>query len=215
MLLLWYLDIVILNSLLKNQKEKDTLMTTKRAEPPAPTAPASETTRAAPRGIGTAVAFDWGLTAEFLWLAPLLALGISPGDMLAHAALGVRLLGTAVILVLAGVTFALGEGVRRGNRLIWLAQIGINILIFLGGFGTIPSAVESLRAGHIGGLTPTLIMLLVSPTAAWLLTRKQTRQWIAETTSEQARSRHGGSWVWKIALIAALGGAAVTFAGFY
>jgi hypothetical protein len=188
---------------------------TERAETPTPAAPASGTANAGPRGIGTAVAFDWGLTAQFLSTAPFLALGTGPGDSLASSSSVVRLLATGVLLLLAVALFALGEAVRRGRRLAWMAQVGINAIIFLAGFGTISTAVRSLSKGHVGDLVPTLIMLIASPIAVWLLTRKQTRQWIATTTSEQASSRHGGFWPWAIALIALIGGLAVTFAGSY
>ncbi len=188
---------------------------TERAEIPSTALPASEAASAAPRGIGTAVAFDWGLTAQFLSMAPFLALGTGPGDSLAGMPLGLRLLAAGGGLVFAGAIFALGEGVRRGRRLAWMAQIGINAVIFPAGLVRIAPTVKSVSAGHFGDLAPTLIMLVISPLAAWLLTRKQTRQWVATTTSEQARARHGGHWPWVIALFALIGGLAVTFAGSY
>ncbi len=194
-------------------------MTTERAEGNPARAPeaaaASGNVQPGPRGIGTAVAFDWGLTTEFLLYAPFLALGAGPGDALASVSGGIRLLVAIASLVLAGVIFALGEGLRRGRRLAWTVQVAINALIFLGGFAQIPAAGHSVQTRHVGGLVPALIMLLVSPTIVWLLTRRQTREWVATTTSAEARTRHGGTWPWLIAIWAIIGGAAVTFGRYY
>jgi len=168
-----------------------------------------------PRGIGTAVAFDWGLTAQLLLDVPFLALGVGPGSNLTTAALGARLLAAAITTIFAATTFTLGEGVRRGRRLPWILQIVINSLLFLGGFSLIPGTIHSLSTGHFGGLVPQLILLVASPAAVLLLTRKPTRVWIAQTTSAQARARHGGSWPWKIAIWAIIGGVAVLLSGFF
>lgn len=166
-----------------------------------------------PRGIGTAVAFDWGLTAQLAIEAPMFALGIGPGSNLAGHPLVIRL-GTAVLyLIFAAITFALGEGVRRGRRLFWLFQIAINALIFFAGFGVLIGALQDLGHGHVGSFIPALIMLIASPAAALLLSSKRTRAWIATTTSAEARRRHGGKWPWLIAIWAIVGGVLVAFSG--
>ena len=166
-----------------------------------------------PRGIGTAVAFDWGLTAQLAIEAPLFALGIGPGSNLAGQPLAMRLGAAALYLVFAAMTFALGEGVRRGRRLFWLFQIAINALLFFAGFPVLIGAIQDLGHGHVGGFIPALIMLIASPAAALLLSSKRTRAWIATTTSAEARQRHGGKWPWLIAIWAIVGGALVAFSG--
>jgi hypothetical protein len=179
----------------------------------APAAPAESVAPAGPRGIGTAVAFDWGLTAQLAIEAPLFALGIGPGSAMAGQPLAMRLGAAALYLIFAAITFALGEGVRRGRRLFWLFQIAINALLFLGGFPVLIGALQDLGHGHVGGLIPALIMLIASPAAAILLSSKRTRAWITTTTSAEARKRHGGKWPWLIAIWAIVGGALVAFSG--
>ena len=161
-------------------------MTTERAEhnvarvPDASAAlPGPAIKKPGPHGIGTAVAFDWGLTVQFLLEALLVALGVGPGAMLASSPTAVRLLAAAVSIGFAAIIWTLGESVRRGRRLAWIVQIVINALIFLVGFALIPGAIRSLSKGHVGDLVPALIMLIASPLAAVLLTRKSTRAWIA------------------------------------
>lgn len=191
-------------------------MTTERTEQKeettAPT-PADYAAPAGPRGIGTAVAFDWGLTAQLTIEALSLALGIGPESAMAGHAPVARFGMAALFLVFAAITFALGEGVRRGRRLIWMFQIAINTVIFLAGFPVLISGIQGLGQGQVGGLIPPLIMLTASPAAAILLSSKRTRSWIATTTSAEARKRHGGKWPWLIAIWAIIGGALVAFSG--
>lgn len=177
------------------------------------TTPAEPAARAGPRGIGTAVAFDWGLTAQLVIETPMYALGIGPGSAMATLPLAGRLGAAAVVLLCAAITFALGEGVRRGRRLVWLFQIALNSVIFLAGFSVLIGAIHDLGQGHVGSFVPALIMLIASPAAAILLASKRTRAWIATTTSAQARQRHGGKWPWLIAIWAIVGGALVAFSG--
>ena len=190
-------------------------MTTERTEQREETAapPADQAAPLGPRGIGTAVAFDWGLTAQLAIEAILFALGIGPGSSLAGHPLAARLGMAALYLLFAAITFALGEGVRRGRRLIWMLQIAINALIFFAGFPVLIGGIQGLGQGHVGGLVPALIMLIASPTAAILLSSKRTRAWIATTTSAEARKRHGGKWPWLITIWAIIGGALVAFSG--
>ncbi len=166
-----------------------------------------------PRGIGTAVAFDWGLTAQLAIESPMFALGVGPGSNLAGQPLAMRLGAAALYLIFAAITFTLGEGVRRGRRLFWLFQIAINALLFFAGFPVLIGAIQDLGHSHVGGFIPALIMLIASPAAALLLSSKRTRAWIATTTSAEARQRHGGTWPWLIAIWAIVGGALVAFSG--
>ena len=187
--------------------------TEQREETAAPTTPPDHAAPGGPRGIGTAVAFDWGLTAQLVIEAPFFVLGVGPGSAVAALPLGARLGAAAVTLIFAAITFALGEGVRRGRRLVWMFQIAINALLFFGGFPVLINGIHDLGQGHVGGLIPALIMLIASPAAAILLASKRTRAWIATTTSAEARKRHGGKWPWLIAIWAIIGGAAVAFSG--
>ena len=44
------------------------------------------------------------------------------------------------------------------------------------------------------------------PLIAWRLSRPETARWFAIVTSAEAGKRHGGSWIWKIALWSIVGG---------
>ncbi|HEV7129052.1 MAG TPA: hypothetical protein VGN32_16590 [Ktedonobacterales bacterium] len=141
-------------------------------------------------GIGTAVAFDWGLSAEFLTLAVL--------DVLGHRATGGQLAPVVVVLALllgAGACFALGEALRRGNRLAWIAQVAINSVLLPGGLLLLPGTFADLGQHHFGGIIPNAILLFVDPVLVWLLTRSRTRAWVRTTTAAEAAARHGGRWL--------------------
>lgn len=183
---------------------------------PAVPAPARPGERAlGPRGIGTAVAFDWGLGVELLTLAPFIALGTGPGAPAARLGIPLRLGAAALTLGFSAVTFALGEGMRRGWRPAWLTQIVPTAGITLGGVVAIPATLASLRHGHFGMLVSTSIMLFASPVIFWGLTRPRTRDWIATTTSAAARARHGGRWLIGPLISAIIGGLAVAFSRLY
>lgn len=167
-----------------------------------------------PSGIGTGVAFDWGLTAELLTFAVLFATGLmtSGGAPLSP---GARVGGVIGSLIGAGLTFALGEGLRRGRRPAWLAQVALNVLALPAGFILLPGTLDDLRHGHFGSSVPTAILLFVDPALVWLLTRPWTRAWVRTTTAEQAAARHGGRWLLAIGLYALVGGIAVALARYY
>ena len=87
--------------------------------PPSP----SPTTLPGPQGIGMAVAFDWGLTAQLL-VAPLLPLVVQ----VSSSRPGVIGSGSIALSFLAALPFAaliavFGEGVRRGWRWTRLVQV--------------------------------------------------------------------------------------------
>ncbi|MBF6591422.1 MAG: hypothetical protein IVW57_12970 [Ktedonobacterales bacterium] len=164
-----------------------------------------------PRGIGTAVSFDWGIGFELLILAPYFVAGTGPGSSLIHQGTMPRLGAGLLTLGLAAGAFALGEGMRRGWRPAWAVQVVLNSAITLGGLATLPAAVSGLRSGHFGQAVATSIMLFISPAIAWMLTRPATRAWLARTTSAAARARHGGAWLIGPLLCAVIGGAAIAF----
>ncbi|HEY7835743.1 MAG TPA: hypothetical protein VIG30_19395, partial [Ktedonobacterales bacterium] len=165
-------------------------------------------------GIGTGVAFDWGLSAELLTFAALFAAGKMGGGGV-PAGPGGRALGTVGSVVGAALTFALGEGLRRGRRPAWLAQVALNTLALPAGFILLPGTIADLRQGHVGSSVPTAILLFVGPALVWLLTRPRTRAWLRATTPAQASARHGGRWLVGIGAYALVGGVAVALARYY
>jgi uncharacterized membrane-anchored protein YitT (DUF2179 family) len=168
-----------------------------------------------PRGIGTAVVFDWALAAQIVFGAVFAALGVGIGSATANISTAGRL-GVALGLLggAAGVA-AFGEAMRRGVRPIWMAQIGINALLFFVGARDIPATIQSVKDGHLGLLVHTFVLLIISPVIAWMLTRKATREWIAHTTRAEARRRHGGRWLVYIITYAIISGAIIAFGPLY
>jgi hypothetical protein len=164
------------------------------------------TTLPGPKGIGMAVAFDWGLTAQLL-VAPLLPLVVR----VSSSRPGVIGSGSIALSFLAALPFAaliavFGEGVRRGWRWTRLVQVVINSLGFLGGLISLIPLWQSLQTGHYWPLVTSVILLVFSPLIAWRLSRPQTANWFAHITSAEARKRHGGAWPYLIALWALVGG---------
>ena len=166
---------------------------------------------AKPRGIGTAVVLDWGVAAELVILAPFLAMGVGPGDATARFSIAGRIGAAVVTLGIAVGAAVFGEALRRGYRPVWIAQIIINLLLFFGGIGTIPGTIHALQSGHFGSLISTFVLLVISPTIAWMLSRQSTRDWIARTSSAEARKRHGGNWLVFIIIYAIISGAIIAF----
>ncbi len=118
-------------------------------------------------------------------------------------------------LIAAVPCFLLGEGIRRGFRPARPLQVALNALLAIAGIVTLPSTIADVRGGHYSGIVRSAILLIASPAIVWLLTRPQTRDWFAQTTSAQARARHSGWWLLFIALWAIVGGAAVAFGAGY
>ena len=161
-------------------------------------------------GIGTAVAFDWGLSAEFLTFVVLYLAGIRAGFE------GVP--GAVVLLaLLLGVALfgALGEALRRGYRQAWMAQLAINILLLPGGLILLLGTISDIGHHHFGGIIPNAILLFVDPVLVWLLTRARTRAWLRATTPAAAMARHGGRWVAVILGYSVILGALVALGAYY
>jgi hypothetical protein len=51
-----------------------------------------------------------------------------------------------------------------------------------------------------------VILVIFSPLIVWRLSRPSTARWFKNVTVAEARKRHGGKWVWFIALWAIVGG---------
>jgi hypothetical protein len=163
----------------------------------------------APKGIGMAVAFDWGLAAQIL-ATPLLPLFV-PGAASALRRTGQSALISSPLSILVMVLFAallitFGEGVRRGWSWTRIVQIVFNTLGFLGGFFSLFNFIQASQHGNYWPLVTTVILLIFSPLIAWRMSRRETGQWFKQVTSTQARKRHGGMWPVYIALWAIVGG---------
>ena len=179
--------------------------------------PSSADTLPTPKGIGMAVAFDWGLTVQLL-VMPLLPLLFGGSPMLGqlHLSLPVQtLLSFVIALPFAFLIFLFGEGVRRGWRWTRPVQVVINALLFLAGFGSLVNFIQQARHGSYWSLATVVILLVFSPLIAWRLSRSTTTRWFANVTSVEARRRHGGAWPYFIALCAIVGGTLQALAAFF
>jgi hypothetical protein len=171
----------------------------------------------APKGIGMAVAFDWGLTVELL-LIPILTVFLgSPvftkqTPMASNLTIIFTFLFSWVIAALFGI---FGEGIRRGWRWTRPVQIVGNTIGFLGGFVLLIQLVNGIKIGNYWTLVPTCILLIISPLIAWRLSRPETARWFKAVTSQEARKRHGGSWVFWIVLWSIIGGTLVAVGAFH
>ena len=171
----------------------------------------------APKGIGMAVAFDWGLSVQLL-VTPFLPLLFGGSSMLNqfHLSLPLQtLLSFAISLPFAFLIFLFGEGVRRGWSWTRVVQLVFNSLLFLAGFATLVSFIQQARHGSYWSLATVVILLVFSPMIAWRLSRPTTASWFANVTSTEARRRHGGAWPYLIALWAIVGGMLQALAAFF
>lgn len=171
----------------------------------------------APKGIGMAVAFDWGLTVELL-LIPILTVFLGSPVFSKQSSTDSKftLIFTFLISWLIATLFGIfGEGIRRGWRWTRPVQIVGNTLGFIGGFALLPQLVNNIKIGNYWTLVPASILLIVSPLIAWRLSRPETARWFKSVTSLEARKRHGGSWVVWIALWSIIGGTLVALGSFH
>ncbi len=165
----------------------------------------------APKGIGMAVAFDWGLTVELL-LLPILMLFFGSSILSTQSSTTSKFVIVFTLLIswiIAALFGVFGEGVRRGWRWTRPVQIVGNSLGFLGGLALLVQLFNNIKVGNYWTLVPACILLIVSPLIAWRLSRPETATWFKSVTSQEARKRHGGSWVWWIALWSIIGGTLV------
>lgn len=162
----------------------------------------------APQGIGMAVAFDWGLTVQLLFMpfVPLFARNASMFPRIGSNALLSALLYLLVSLPFAALLAIFGEGVRRGWRWTRPIQLVANALLSLVGIVGLWSLWNSLKAGDYWGLVTSVILVIFSPLITWRLSRPATGAWFRRVSSAQARLRHGGAWPWLIAIWAIVGG---------
>jgi hypothetical protein len=171
----------------------------------------------APQGIGMAVAFDWGLTVELL-LIPILSIFLGSPAVSNRTTMGSQfaIITSFLLLWPIAVLFGIfGEGIRRGWRWTRPVQLVGNAIGFLGGLVLLVQVWGGIKAGNYWTLVPAFILLVISPLIAWRLSRPATARWFATVTSVEARKRHGGSWVWWIALWSIIGGSLVASGTFH
>ncbi len=171
----------------------------------------------APKGIGMAVAFDWGLTVE-LFLIPLFMVFLRSSVLSKQApiASNVAIIFTIVFSWAIAALFAIfGEGVRRDWRWTRPIQIVGNTLGFVGGLALLVQLFNNIKAGNYWSLVPTFILLIISPLIAWRLSRHETTIWFKSVSSQEARQRHGGAWVWWRVLWSIIGGTLVALGAFH
>ena len=171
----------------------------------------------APKGIGMAVAFDWGLTVELLLIPILMVFLGSPvfSKQTSITSTITTIFTFLISWVIAALFGVFGEGVRRGWRWTRPVQIVGNTLGFLGGFALLVQVFDGFKIGNYWTLVPAFILLIISPLIAWRLSRPETARWFKAVTSAEARKRHGGSWVWWIALWSIVGGSLVALGTFH
>jgi hypothetical protein len=171
----------------------------------------------APQGIGMAVAFDWGLAVQML-LTPILTplLGASTSAQKGHTTpLSNPILSFVVYWLIALLFILFGEGIRSGVRWTRWVQIVGNTLGFLGGFVLLVPLWNGIKTGNYWTLAPATILLIFSPLIAWRLSRPQTARWFATVARAEGRKRHGGIWIFWIALWAIAGGTLVVLSGLH
>ena len=167
-----------------------------------------------PQGIGMAVAFDWGLTVQIL-LTPIIATVLdqsSPVKIPGHNPILSKALLFIIAWPLACIPALLGEMIRRGRNWALRIQIVANVLLSLVGIFSLVKVYRGVRAGNFWPLVTEAILVIISPLIVWRLSRPATARWFKTATVAEARQRHGGMWVWFIALWATVGGVLQTVA---
>jgi hypothetical protein len=167
----------------------------------------------APQGIGMAVAFDWGLAVQIA-LVPIFTLfnqsslarvpGLNP-------TVGIVLLFVIAWPVAYGLML-FGEMMRSGRNWALKLQIVANALLSLVGLISLTNLYRSIKVGNFWPLVTEVILVIFSPLIVWRLSRSSTARWFKVVTAAEARKRHGGSWVWFIAMWGIVGGVLQTIA---
>ncbi|QBD76197.1 hypothetical protein EPA93_09310 [Ktedonosporobacter rubrisoli] len=167
----------------------------------------------APGGIGVAVAIDWGLAVQ-IFLTPIITV-LNPASQPKIAALNSTLTVVLYFIIawlLAGLCLFFGEMLRSGHNWARWIQIAVTALLTLGGLASLPGLYQSLITGHFWPLVTEVILVIFAPLVLWRLSRPATGRWFKTVSAAEARQRHGGKWVWFIALFAIVGGILQTLA---
>lgn len=162
----------------------------------------------APQGIGMAVAFDWGLAVQVL-LMPWIALFVNQSSLLTIPGLSPSLNESVFVVAAFAGAFVLawfGELVRSGRRWTYRIQIGANALLSVAGIFSLINLVHSASQGNFWPAVTVVILLGISPAIVWRMSRPATIRWFHLVSAPEARARHGGLWIWFIALWALIGG---------
>ncbi len=154
-----------------------------------------------PKGVGMAVAFDWGLAVQIL-AGPAATRFIGQST----ASTSTILVNMLLMLPFASLIAIFGEGVRRGWHWTRIVQLVINTLVCIGGFFILYRLFQTSRHGNFWPLVTVVITLVFSPLIAWRMHDQATINWYKTVTTVQARQRHGGVWPWLIAIWAIAGG---------
>ena len=168
-----------------------------------------------PQGIGMAVAFDWGLAVQILAIPFLITFfGFStPVEGIDMRSALARVLSFVVALPFAVLLVLYGEAVRRGRDWARKIQIVANITLTVVGIASIINLYRGIKSGNFWPIVTEVILLIFSPLIAWRLSRPVTARWFKTVTSADARKRHGGIWIFYIALWALAGGVLQAIAG--
>lgn len=160
-----------------------------------------------------AVAIDWGLAVQII-LTPIIA--VFSQSNLTHISGLDPILSTVLFFVVA-VFFAclcifFGEMLRRGHSWARWIQLVASALISLAGLVSLFSLYQSIKVGDFWPLVTASITVIISPLVVWRLSRPSTAHWFKQVTVAEASRRHGGRWIWFIALWAIVGGVLQTIA---
>ena len=162
----------------------------------------------APQGIGMAVAFDWGLAVQ-IFVTPIMTIFMGQSNSIkipgVNPTLGNVLLFVIAWPIAAGLAF-FGEMVRRGRNWTRNIQVVANALLSVAGIVSLLSLYNNLKIGNFWPMITEVILVIFSPLIAWRLSRPSTGRWFKTVTAAEASKRHGGSWIFFIALWAAAGG---------
>lgn len=168
----------------------------------------------APQGIGMAVAFDWGLAVQIL-LMPIVYTFFSRTPMTNISGLN-PIVSTVLLFVIAWpigcVLIFFGEMVRRGRNWTRIIQLVANALLSLIGIFSLIHLYQSIEIGNFWPLITEVILVIFSPLIVWRLSRSVTAHWFKTVSVAEASKRHGGKWIWFIALWALVGGILQTIA---
>ncbi len=167
--------------------------------------PVQDTTLPDPQGIGMAVAFDWGIAVQLL-VTPFLMGNNGIFKSMKWNPMLATFVTLLITLPFAAVLVIFGEGIRRGWQWARPLQVGANAIGFLGGLLVLYTSWRGIQRGNYWSLVTIVILLIFSPLIAWRMSRPATVKWFANVTSNEARKRHGGRWIWLIALWSIIGG---------
>lgn len=140
-----------------------------------------------PRGVATAIIFDWSL---MVFLSTLAIVAIIQRGLTSRQAVSAAGLALLIGLPLVG----LGELLRRGRRVARPMQIVASGLIAAGNVIGLLSDLARLTRGVVRPTT-NIPALAAGLFIIWGLTRPQTIAWFARISATRARERHGGSWL--------------------